>query len=109
MFHHTVEAEKVHITRYHYQGNPVEQFNCMLLILEEKDKHQWRDYVKPLVHAYYYTRNGTTCYSHNELMIGRQSALPVYFSWEPALMQDHKVPILCMLRSHSSSFRTVIH
>lgn len=51
----------------------------MLGTLEEKDKHHWRDYVKPLVHAYNCTRNDTTGYSPYELMFGRQPALPVDF------------------------------
>ena len=51
----------------------------MLGTLEEKDKHPWRDYVKPLVHAYNRTRNDTTGYSPYKLMFGRQPALPVDF------------------------------
>ncbi|XP_064189748.1 uncharacterized protein LOC135253859 [Anguilla rostrata] len=51
----------------------------MLGTLEEKDKHHWRDYVKPLVHSYNCTRNDTTGYSPYELMFGRQPALPVDF------------------------------
>lgn len=45
--------------------------------LDEKDKYHWRDFVKPLVHAYNCTRNDTTGYSPYELMFGRQPRLPI--------------------------------
>lgn len=76
-----IGAEKVCTTPYHPQGNPVERFNRTLLsmlgTLEEKDKQHWRDFVKPLIHAYNCTRNDTMGYSPYELMFGRQLTLPV--------------------------------
>ena len=49
----------------------------MLGTLEDKDKYHWRDFVKPLVHAYNCTKNDTTGYSPYELLFGRQPRLPI--------------------------------
>ena len=66
---------------YHPRGNPVERFNRTLLgmlgTLKDKEKSHWRDFVKPLTHAYNCTRNEVTGFSPYELMFGRQPRLPV--------------------------------
>lgn len=59
----------------------MEQFNRTLLsmlgTLKEKEKTKWREYVKPLAHAYNCTKNKVTGFSSYELMFGRQPRLPI--------------------------------
>lgn len=49
----------------------------MLGTLREKEKNRWREYVKPLTHAYNCTKYEVTGYSPYELMFGQQPRLPI--------------------------------
>ncbi|KAL1279980.1 hypothetical protein QQF64_014580 [Cirrhinus molitorella] len=78
---HIVGTRKVRTTPYHLRRNPVEIFNRTLLqmlgTLGNKKKSCWKEFVKPLVHAYNCMRNDVTGYTPYELMFGRQPRLPV--------------------------------
>lgn len=72
--------QKMRTTPYHPRSNPVRRFNWtflqMLGTLENKDKSHWREFVKPLVHAYNCTQSDVTGFTPYELMFGRQPRLP---------------------------------
>ncbi len=96
-----VGIHKVRTTPYHPRGNPVERFNRTLLqmlgTLENKNKSSWKEYVKPLVHAYNCTRNDVTGYTPYELMYGRKPRLPVDLAFG--------LPVNGSTKSHSQYVR----
>ncbi|KAK7886058.1 hypothetical protein WMY93_025679 [Mugilogobius chulae] len=76
-----LRIKKVRTSPYHPRGNPVERFNrtilSMLGTLRDDQKVHWRDFVKPLTHAYNCSKNEVTGFSPYELMFGRRPKLPV--------------------------------
>lgn len=86
--------QKSRTTPYHPRGNPVERFNRTLLsmlgTLENKQKSHWKEFVKPLVHAYNCTRNDVTGFTPYELMFGRKPRLPVDLAYGLPLKGDQR-------------------
>ncbi|KAK9952929.1 hypothetical protein ABG768_016957 [Culter alburnus] len=60
----------------------------MLGTLKSQEKTRWKDFVKPLVHAYNCTKHETTGFTPYELMFGRQPRLPVDLIFNTAVNCD---------------------
>lgn len=87
-----VGTKKVRTSPYHPRGNPVERYNRTLLsmlgTLKDREKTRWREYVRPLTHAYNCTRSDVTGFSPYELMFGRQPRLPIDIAFGLPVKKD---------------------
>lgn len=87
-----VGVKKVRTTPYHSRGNPVEWFNRTLLgmlgTLKSQEKAHWKDFVKPLVHAYNCTKHETTGFTPYKLMFRHQPRLPVDLIFNTSVKRD---------------------
>lgn len=54
----------------------------MLGTMVPEHKGRWKDYVKPLVHAYNCTRDDVTGFTPCELLFGRSPRLPVDLAFD---------------------------
>ncbi|XP_038138822.1 uncharacterized protein LOC119782106 isoform X2 [Cyprinodon tularosa] len=101
--------KKSRTTPYHPRGNPVERFNRTLLnmlgTLEMKQKSKWREYVKPLVHAYNCTRNEVTGFTPYELMFGRCPRLPVDLAFGLPIREQSSISHSEYVKNLQSSLR----
>lgn len=60
----------------------------MLGTLKAQEKSRWKDFVKPLVHAYNCTKHETTGFTPYELMFRRQPRLPVDLIFNTTVNRD---------------------
>ena len=91
-------VKKSRTTSYHAMGNgQTERYNStllgMLATLDPAKKSNWKEYVKPLCHAYNATRHNTTGYSPHYLLFG----------WHPRLAIDSFLGVEDISQQHAGS------
>lgn len=64
----------------------------MLGTLQEKEKTKWRNYVKPLIHAYNCMRSEVIGFSPYELIFGWQPRLPINIAFGLPLKEGSPIP-----------------
>lgn len=79
----------------------------MLRTLKPEQKERWKEYVKPLVHAYNCTKNEVTGYTPYKLMFGRSQGSQMTLLLDYQSVMHRPLPILNMSRTFGPRWRRV--
>lgn len=72
---------------------------------KDKEKSHWRDFVKPLIHAYNHTKSDVTGFSTYEMMFGRQ-VMPAELVETPPELVEGEAPTVMVEQSPAEEDNT---